>query len=102
MENTMTTSGDVDTTVAMTRVFHQPSVLCDTPVRRLAAPPAPFQGTSLPVAGRYAGPVTKGRLAGVAARTTTPASTPATATTPAITLTISTMDAPFRAGRPPV
>ena len=85
MENTMTTSGDVDMTLALTRVWHQPSVVCGTPVRRLAAVPAPFQGTSLPVAGRYAGPVTKAPQAGAAARTT-----------------ISTMDVPFRTGRPPV
>jgi hypothetical protein len=75
MENTMTTSGDVDTTVAMTRVWHQPSVLGDTPVRRLAAVPAPFQGTALPAAARTA-----------------------IKTIP----TSSTMDVPFRTGRPPV
>jgi hypothetical protein len=100
MENTITTSGDVDTTVAMTRVRHQRSVLGDTPVRRLAPVPAPLQGMSLPVAGRYAGPVTKAPLAGVA--TTTNRITTNRITTPATAPTISTMDVPFRAGRPPV
>jgi hypothetical protein len=95
MENTITTSGDVDTTVAMTRVRHQRSVLGDTPVRRLAPVPAPLQGMSLPVAGRYAGPVTKAPLAGVATTTNR-------ITTPATAPTISTMDVPFRIGRPPV
>ncbi len=87
MENTMTTIGDVDTTVAMTRVWHQTSVVCDTPVRRLAVVPAPFQGTTVPAAGRYAGPDAKAPLGAIARSTSTP---------------ISTMDVPFRTGRPPV